>query len=109
MGQSMRGRVLLLFLLLLGACESAPAPAAPKESGAPKVDAQALVQYSKNIQQYIDTMLLCGSTLAGDWEEAKRRFDLLHPFFVFKEDPDLIRDFKAGSTSARQELARRGV
>jgi hypothetical protein len=112
MGQSMRGRVLLLILLpLLGACETAPdsGKAGAKDSNAPKIDLQMLVRYSKNLQQYIDAMLLCGSTIPADWEEAKRQFDLLHPFFVFKEDPDLVRQMKAGSATARQELARRGV
>jgi hypothetical protein len=111
MGQSMRGRVLLLILLLpLGACATSPSGSSKsKAADDPKVDPQRLVQYSKNLQEYIDAMLLCGSTLPADWEEAKRRFDLLHPFFVFKEDPDLVREMKVGSASARQELARRGV
>jgi hypothetical protein len=110
MGQSMRGRVLLLILSLpLAACETSPAASKPKPADEARVDATRLVQYSKTIQEYIDAMLLCGSTIPADWEEAKRRFDLLHPFFVFKEDPDLIRDLKSGSASARQELARRGV
>jgi len=111
MGQSMRGRFLLLILLpVLGACQSAPSGgnSTAREAEA-KVDTTTLVQYSKNLQQYIDAMLLCGSTLAADWEEAKRRFDLLHPFFVFKEDHELIRGLKAGSAAARQELAKRGV
>lgn len=111
MGQSMRGRVLLLILSLpLAACETTSGgPSKGKPADEAKIDGTRLVQYSKNIQEYIDAMLLCGSTIPSDWEEAKRRFDLLHPFFVFKEDPELIRDFKGGSAAARQELARRGV
>jgi hypothetical protein len=54
-------------------------------------------------------MLLCGSIQASDWETAKRQFELLQPFFVFREDPELIRNFRGGSESARKELARRGV
>jgi HEAT repeat protein len=110
MGQSMRARILLLILLLgLGACQPPPASGKAKDAEDAGLDPQLLVDYSKNLQQYIDAMLLCGSTLASDWEDAKRRFDLLHPFFVFKEDPGLIREMKAGSAAARQELARRGV
>jgi hypothetical protein len=112
MGQSMRRAFLLLILPLVPiACQTSSGADSSKARKAEdsKVDMTMLVQYSKNLQQYIDAMLLCGSTLAVDWEEAKRRFDLLHPFFVFQEDPDLIRELKAGSTAARQELARRGV
>jgi hypothetical protein len=110
MGQSMRGRFLVLILpLILSACQAASPSAKSKPAEESKVDTTTLVQYNKNLQQYIDAMLLCGSTLPADWEEAKRRFDLLHPFFVFKEDPELVRDFKSGSAAARQELARRGV
>lgn len=111
MGQLMRGRFLLLTLLLgLAACQTGPAgQTKAKAADDPKIDPTRLVQYSKNLQEYIDAMLLCASTIPADWEEAKRRFELLHPFFVFKEDPELIRDFKGGSTTARQELARRGV
>lgn len=105
MGMSMRQFAPLL--LALAAC-APPAPQQDKTEPA-NFDAEAMRQYSKNLQQYIDAMLLCGSTLPADWEEAKRRFDLLHPFFIFKEDPDLIRDFKTGSAAARKELAQRGV
>ncbi|HVR83238.1 MAG TPA: hypothetical protein VMU54_02935, partial [Planctomycetota bacterium] len=72
-------------------------------------DIETIRQHSKNVQLYVDAMLLCGSTQAADWESAKRQFELLQPFFVFKEDPELIRNFRGGSESARRELAHRGV
>jgi hypothetical protein len=102
----------LVLLAGIGACQSAqprPEPADQGKNDPDNIDPEAMRRYSKNLQQYIDAMLLCGSTLAADWEEAKRRFDVLHPFLVFKEDPDLIREFKAGSVAARKELARRGA
>lgn len=102
-------RILPLLLLAAAACTPPTAPEKDKAAVDPGLDPETMRQYSKNLQQYIDAMLLCGSTLPADWEEAKRRFDTLHPFFIFKEDPDLIRDFKGGSASARKELAQRGV
>jgi hypothetical protein len=109
MGLSMYLRRASLALLLgIGACAGGPSPK-EMERNDPSLDLEMVRQYSRNLQQYVDAMLLCGSTLPADWEEAKRQFDLLHPFLVFKEDPDLIRQFKAGSATARQELSRRGV
>lgn len=102
----------LILLLAMGACQNSgpkPDPADKGENDPDSIDPEVMRQYSRNLQQYIDAMLLCGSTLAADWEEAKRRFDVLHPFLVFKEDPELIRSFKAGSETARKELARRGT
>jgi hypothetical protein len=109
MGLSMflRGASLIL-VLVIGACGGTSARDREKNDPG-NIDPEVMRQYSRNLQQYIDAMLLCGSTLPADWEEAKRQFDVLHPFLVFKEDPDLIRGFKAGSATARQELARRGV
>ena len=101
----------LVLLLALVACQGGGAGSARDKDGKDQdaVDPELMKQYSRNLQQYIDALLLCGSTLASDWEEAKRQFDILHPFLVFKEDPDLIRQFKAGNESARKELARRGT
>jgi len=98
-----------VLLLLLAACAptSTRADLAKNDNSAP--DIESIRQQSKNLQQYVDAMLLCGSTQAADWETAKRQFDLLQPLFVFKEDPELIREFRGGSESARKELARRGV
>jgi hypothetical protein len=100
----------LALLLALASCQGGADPAREKDGRDQEaVDPEVLKQYSRNLQQYIDALLLCGSTLAADWEEAKRRFDVLHPFLVFKEDPHLIRQFKAGNETARKELARRGT
>jgi hypothetical protein len=100
----------LALLLALAACQGGGAESARDRDGKTPdgMDPEIMKQYSRNLQQYIDAMLLCGSTLAADWEEAKRQFDVLHPFLVFKEDPELIRQFKAGNEAARKELARRG-
>src|ERR1700716_3940412 len=109
MGMSMPLRCLPLVLLLgLVACSTSGSNSS-KEKDDPKIDPNRVRLYSKNLQQYTDAMLLCGSTQPGDWAEAKKQFDLLHPFVVDREDPDLIRQFKEGSESARKELARRGV
>lgn len=98
------------LLLALAACQPSSTSARTDDaSKAPEPDLEMMRQYSKNLQQYVDAMLLCGSTQARDWEEAKRQFELLQPLFVFKEDPQLIKEFRAGSESARKELARRGV
>ena len=101
----------LALVLALVACQGGRAESTRDKDGKTPdgIDPEMMKQYSRNLQQYIDAMLLCGSTLAADWEEAKRQFDVLHPFLVFKEDPDLIRQFKAGNEAARKELARRGI
>lgn len=80
-----------------------------KEDSGPRIDPETVREYSRNLQSYIDALLLCGSTQPADWAEAKKQFDILNPFIVFKEDPELIRAFKGGSELARKELARRGV
>lgn len=94
--------------LALSACADPAAAPKPKDDSA-MLDADAMRRYSKDLQQYADAMLLCGSTSAADWEEAKHQFEALLPFFVFQEDPELIRQFRGGSDAARKELARRGV
>jgi hypothetical protein len=100
----------LILLLSLGACSGpASSPESSRENDLAGFSPERVRQYSHTIQQYTDAMLLCGSTNPGDWEEAKRQFDQIGPFLVFKEDPELIRQFKAGQVAARQELARRGV
>jgi hypothetical protein len=70
----------------------------------------ALIQvYSKTYQQYVDALILCGSALTKDWEDARRQLEVLHPFHVFDDDPAIIRSFRGGSEAARKELAARGV
>lgn len=105
----LRGATLIL-LAALSACagSSSPAPAA-SDSELANFNPERVRQYSHALQQYADALLLCGSTNPGDWEEAKRQFDQIGPFLVFKEDPELIRQFRAGQVEARKELARRGV
>jgi len=102
-------RFLPALLLAVAAC-SAPRGEAAKDPNDPgKVDLNLLKRNSRNLQDYIGAMLKCGSLNPGDWAQAKKEFDLVHPFFVFQEDLELIRQFKAGSESARKELARRGM
>ena len=100
-------RAPLVLLIALGACASSAPKDEQKDSA--KVDLETIKANSRNLKTYIDAMLLAGSTQPGDWAEAKKQFDLVHPFFVFQEDPALIRQFKAGSDMARKELGRRGM
>jgi hypothetical protein len=104
-----RRSALLALVLTLGACTGSASRSTPNKNDPGNIEPETMKQYSRNLQQYIDALLLCGSTSARDWEEAKRQFELLHPFLVFQEDPSLIRQFRAGSEVARMELARRGV
>jgi hypothetical protein len=81
----------------------------PKEADTPPVDLVLVRQMGKTHQQYVDALLLCGSARALDWEEARRQLELVQPYHVFDEDPDLIRRFRAGDSAARSELGRRGL
>jgi hypothetical protein len=99
----------VLFLLACSACGPSSTRTESAKNDTTPPDLATLEQHSKNLQQYVDALLLCGSTQARDWEDAKRQFDLLHPLYVFREDPELIKQFRAGSETARKELARRGV
>jgi hypothetical protein len=98
----------LLVALVLGACSGSASNSRDKKD-AEKIDFSTIKQNSRNLQTYIDAMLLAGSPNPADWMEAKKQFDLVHPFFVFQEDPSLIAQFKGGSEGARRELARRGM
>ncbi len=60
-------------------------------------------------RRYIDAMLLCNSIRPGDGEKAIREFDAVRPFYFFREELEIIRNFRAGSESARKELGRRGT
>jgi hypothetical protein len=102
-------RAALALLLALAACTGSRGDAAKDPNDPGKVDLNLLKRNSRNLQDYIGAMLKAGSLNPGDWAEAKKEFDLVHPFFVFQEDPELIRQFKAGSETARKELARRGM
>ena len=102
-------RAPLILVLALGACSSAGSDAAKDKNDPGKVDLNLLRQNSRNLQTYIDAMLLAGSAQPSDWAESKKQFDLVHPFYVFQEDPALIRQFKGGSELARKELGRRGM
>src|SRR5579863_5860202 len=101
---------LVILCVALEACagSSAGAPRNSEEESA-HFDPDILLRYARHIQDYTNAMLLCGSPAARDWEEAKHQFELLQPFLVFQDDPGLIRQFRAGSETARRELARRGV
>ncbi|HVE43392.1 MAG TPA: HEAT repeat domain-containing protein [Planctomycetota bacterium] len=102
-------RAALVLLLALGACSSQRREPEKDPNDPGKVDLNLLKRNSRNLQDYIGAMLLAGSTNPGDWAESKKQFDLVSPFFVFQEDPTLIRQFKAGSETARRELGRRGM
>jgi hypothetical protein len=97
--------------IFLAACSQPDtrAPQATAEGDPGPVDMEKLRHTTKNFQQFIDALLLCGSLSPRDWEDARRRFEVLHPFSIFREDPDLIRQFRSGSEDARKELARRGM
>jgi len=101
----------VLLAALAGAC--APTgrggDADGGENQAPPIDLELVRQLSKSHQQYVDALLLCGGPTPRDWDEAKRRLELLQPYRVFDEDPELIRSFRAGDDKARIELAARGL
>jgi hypothetical protein len=105
----MRRAIPFLLLLLPSACAEPSARPEASKKDLPPPDLQAIQQQSRNLQEYIDAMLLCGSTEPADWESAKQKFDKLQPLFVFNEDPELIRQFRTGSETARKELNRRGI
>jgi hypothetical protein len=72
------------------------------------MDVEIVRSYARRLQQYINALLLCGSAVSLDWDKARRELELLQPFHVFDEDPELVRQFRGGSDQARIELARRG-
>ena len=113
------GRALLLgALTLLGAC-AGPAdgrragnanPAPDGVSGDERlVEPEILRHYVKQLREYIDALLILNSPNALDWKKGKRTLEILSPFHVFDEDPELIERFRNGSDPARRELGRRGV
>jgi hypothetical protein len=78
----------------------------PADAGA--LDLDLATASVRTLRDYVTALLLCGSARPADWVEARRQLDLLSPFHVFVEDPGLIKEFRAGSDTARQELGRRG-
>lgn len=104
----------LLAILLAasaGACAATAGGGAGDGGGksAPPIDLELVRQLGKSHQQYVDALILCGGANASDWVEARRRLELLQPYRVFDEDPELIRKFRAGDDQARLELAARGL
>jgi hypothetical protein len=102
-----------LLAAALGACTGpkatyAPPPTALMPSDPGAIDVDLATVSARTLRQYVDALVLCGSTVPSDWQAAIRELDLMHPFHVFKEDVALIKDFRAGSEPARRELARRG-
>jgi hypothetical protein len=75
----------------------------------PGVDLQFVRNSSKTYDEYVAALVRCNSALPADRAQAVRAFETLHPFCVFKDDPDLIRRFRSGDEAARVELGRRGT
>lgn len=109
-------RSLVLLLLLPAACGPSasasrspepPKSVLPDDQGAAMTLEMAKISMA-SLQDYVDALMLCGSTVPADWAEARRRLNNLYPFHVFKEDPGLILEFGQGGEGARKELARRG-
>lgn len=109
------GVTIRLLAILLAASSGACAPTAGGgaadggEKPVPPVDLELVRQLSRSHQEYVTALILCGGPNAGDWAEARRRLELLQPYRVFDEDPELIRKFRAGDDKARLELAARGL
>ena len=110
----MRMRSALLLAALLSGCASgpkahlAPAPSALMPSDPGAIDVDLATVSARTLRQYVDALVLCGSAVPADWAAARRELDLLHPFHVFREDLELIKEFRKGGEAARRELARRG-
>lgn len=72
------------------------------------LDLEIVRAASEKHRRYVEALLLCGSPAPADWDKARRALEVLQPYHVFREDPDLIRAFRAGDERARRELGRRG-
>lgn len=107
-------RRLSACLLLLASCAAptyhqAPIPPLlPEDQGAASMAIELANISVRQLRDYVDALLLCGSPVPSDWAEARKRLDLMHPFHVFREDPRLIEGLRLGDEKARKELARRG-
>lgn len=103
-----------LLLAGLAACASPshnPAPIPPilpPDQGAASMAVEFAKISVKQLRDYVDALVLCGSPVPSDWAEARQRLDVMHPFHVFKEDPQLIAGLRRGDEPSRRELARRG-
>lgn len=105
----------IAIVLLLAGCAPSPGynpapppPLLPPDQGAASMAIELAKVSVKQLRDYIDALILCGSAVPSDWLEARRRLDVMHPFHVFKEDPQLIAALRQGDEKARRELARRG-
>src|SRR5688500_4148347 len=104
-----------LLLAALAACapsssyNAAPIPPIlPPDQGAASMAVEFAKISIKQRREYVDALVLCGSPVPSDWAEARSRLDVMHPFHVFKEDPQLIAGLRRGDEPSRRELARRG-
>lgn len=112
MALKLRRAATVLALLLGAACadsggRSEQAAAKPTDAP-PPVDLELVRQLGKTHEQYVSALLRCSLANPSEWAEARRTLELLHPYHVFDEDPELIRRFRAGDDQARKELGRRG-
>ncbi|HEX7896253.1 MAG TPA: HEAT repeat domain-containing protein [Planctomycetota bacterium] len=107
----------LIALVLAGLAACAPKPyyqaapippLLPADQGAASMAVEFAKISIKQLREYVDALVLCGSPVPSDWAEARNRLDVMHPFHVFKEDPQLIAGLRRGEEPARRELARRG-
>ncbi|HXG62072.1 MAG TPA: HEAT repeat domain-containing protein [Planctomycetota bacterium] len=80
----------------------------PREDDLGPLDLEIVRAASEKHRQYVEALLLCGSSAPADWDRARRALEILQPYHVFREDPELIRAFRAGDERARLELGRRG-
>ena len=108
-------RIATVLLAGLAACapssnyNAAPIPPVlPPDQGAASMAVEFAKISIKQLREYVDALVLCGSPVPSDWAEARQRLDVMHPFHVFKEDPQLIAGLRRGDEPSRRELARRG-
>ena len=96
----------LIAAVVLGGCMPPPKTEAP-----PHLPREIFVQVSKKLRRYTDALLLTSSPLEVDREKARREIRMLAPFYVFPDEPKLVREV-AGTgpeaEAARRELGIRG-
>jgi hypothetical protein len=107
-------RIVAALLAGLAACASPtsntppPPPLLPADQSAATMAVELTRISIRQLRDYTDALLLCGSAVPSDWAEGRKRLDIMHPFHVFREDPALIEALRKGDAGARKELARRG-